>query len=141
VDALRSHLHHMWGAVAVGWAQHADFADARGAVVEGIMLVQRPVQAAREIRRVLRPWGRAVLTVWGPRQRNPWLALVFDAVAAKRGGRGRPRLPGRFKMLAGLPPATVRDLRARAREAVRPYQTPSGLELPGVCLIATATRV
>ena len=27
---LRAHLHGMWAAVAGGWAQHADYADARG---------------------------------------------------------------------------------------------------------------
>jgi SAM-dependent methyltransferase len=277
-DALRAHLHDMWGAVAGGWAQHADFADARGAALtermlelaalsleervlelasgpggvglaaaarigpvgevvvsdvvaemtaiaaarasalglrnvstrvldleaidepdgsydavlcrEGIMLVQDPGRAAREIRRVLRPGGRAVLTVWGPRQRNPWLGLMFDAVTAQLGAPvPPPGVPGPFslenaarltdiltaagladvevgelptpyhadsfdewwtrtaalvgplsKMLEGLPPPAMRELRARAREAVRLYQTPSGLELPGVCLIATATR-
>ena len=50
---------------------------------EGLMLVADPERAAREIRRVLRPAGRAVVSVWGPRERNPWLALVFDAVAAQ----------------------------------------------------------
>jgi hypothetical protein len=32
-DETRAHLHRMWGAVAGGWAEHADFADARGAAV------------------------------------------------------------------------------------------------------------
>ncbi len=52
---------------------------------EGLMLVAGPVRAAREIRRVLRPGGRLVLSVWGPRAANPWLGLVFDAVSAQLG--------------------------------------------------------
>src|SRR5205823_2349511 len=52
---------------------------------EGLMLVPDPVRAAREIRRVLRPGGRAAITVWGPRERNPWLGIVFDSVSAQLG--------------------------------------------------------
>jgi len=52
---------------------------------EGLMLVSDPVRAATEIRRVLRPGGRAAITVWGPRERNPWLATVFAAVSAELG--------------------------------------------------------
>lgn len=52
---------------------------------EGLMLVPDPERASREIRRVLRPGGRAVISVWGPRKRNPWLALVFDVVTGRLG--------------------------------------------------------
>jgi SAM-dependent methyltransferase len=37
-DALRARLAGMWGAVAGGWAQHAEYADARGAQSAGRML-------------------------------------------------------------------------------------------------------
>src|SRR6266508_2827117 len=40
--------------------------------------------------------------------------------------------------LASLPPQAVQALRARAREAVSVYETPTGLEFPGVSLLAAA---
>jgi SAM-dependent methyltransferase len=40
------------------------------------------------------------------------------------------------RILAGLPEGAAEALRARARDAVRPYETRGGLELPGVALIA-----
>ncbi len=52
---------------------------------EGLMLVADPARAAAEIRRVLAPGGRVVLTVWGSRERNPWLGVVFDVVSAQLG--------------------------------------------------------
>ena len=52
---------------------------------EGLMLVPDPATAVRECHRVLRPAGRAVFAVWGPRDRNPWLGILFDAVTAADG--------------------------------------------------------
>jgi len=278
VDELRAGLHAMWGTVAPGWEQNADFVDARaagltaamldavalepgervlelacgpgglglaasqrvgptGEVVmsdvvpqmteiaaaraedrglgnvttldldleridqpdesydavlcrEGIMLVPDPALAATEIRRVLRPGGRAVVSVWGPRERNPWLGAMLGAVGEQLGGTfPPPGLPGPFSLdgrdklfavldgasfedieigeaeaswrgasfdqwwlvtsaLAGplakvfeaQPPEAVDEIRSHARESLAEYETPTGLDIPGVTLVGTARR-
>jgi SAM-dependent methyltransferase len=277
-DGIRAHLHQMWGSVAGGWLEHADWTDLRGADVtarmleltkprpgeqvlelasgpggvglaaaalvspggqvvisdvaaemtaiaaarahargitnvsareldledideldesydvvlcrEGLMLVSDPARAAREIHRVLRRGGRVALAVWGPRARNPWLGVVFDSVSAQLGAPvPPPGLPSPFSLedgdrlagllagaglsdvavceqptpyraasfdewwartaalagplaqrLAGLPEPAQEALRARAHEAISPYETPTGLDIPGVSLVASATR-
>jgi len=157
---------------------------------EGLMFALDPAQAAREIRRVLRPGGRFALAVWGPRHRNPWLSIVFDTVSAHLGTPvPPPGLPGPFSLddagdlsrllseaelidvtvgelptpqhdatfdewwtrttalagplaarIAALPPAAADALRTRLKEAVQPYETSTGLEFPGVNLIASGHR-
>jgi len=157
---------------------------------EGFMFAVDPARAARELRRVLRPGGRAALAVWGPREQNPWLGVVFDSVSAELGMPvPPPGVPGPFArsdaaelgtiledagfadveidevevgmrgvgfdewwqrtralagplatMLAAVPPETAAALEARVREAVRPYDTPAGLDLPGLSLLASGRR-
>jgi SAM-dependent methyltransferase len=51
----------------------------------GLMFVEDPVGAVREAARVLRPGGRYAAMTWGPRDRNPWLGLVLDAVGEQFG--------------------------------------------------------
>ncbi len=75
---------------------------------EGLMFAPDPARAAGEIRRVLRPGGRVAIAVWGPRERNPWLGVVFDTVSAMLGRPlPPPGVPGPFSLadagrLAGL---------------------------------------
>ena len=157
---------------------------------EGLMFALDPSRAAREIRRVLRPGGRFAVAVWGPRERNPWLGLVFDEVGAQLGRPvPPPGVPGPFSLqdsemlsglfvaagladvsvgelavplragsfdewwartsalagplatvLASLPDRAAEALHASLREAIRPYETRAGLELPGVTLIAAGRR-
>jgi SAM-dependent methyltransferase len=157
---------------------------------EGLMFALDPTQAAREIRRVLRPGGRVALAVWGPRERNPWLGVVLDSVSAQIGApMPPPGVPGPFsledsgklaavlsdadladvavselpvplqiasfeewwarttalagplaKLLESMPGDAVEALRARAQEGAKPYETPAGLEFPGVTLVASGRR-
>ena len=275
---VHAHLHGMWASVAGGWAEHAEYVDARGASIteemlelsqprpgdrvlelacgpgsvglaaarrvapggevvmsdvaaemtaiaaaradalgldnvttrvldieridqpdcsydavvcrEGLMFAPDPGRGAREIRRVLRRDGRVALAVWGPRERNPWLGVVLDTVSEQLGMPiPPPGIPGPFsledadelaallsgagladvtvgelpaplraasfdewwsrtcalagplaKMLAAMPEDAGQVMRARAREAARPYETPDGLEFPGVTLLAGGRR-
>ena len=66
---------------------------------EGLMFALDPVRAAREIARVLRPGGRAAIAVWGPRDRNPWLGVLADAVHQHTGTPVPPTgTPGPFSL-------------------------------------------
>ena len=42
--------------------------------------------------------------------------------------------------LASLPEDAAQAIRARAGEAISVYETPTGLEIPGVALLAAARR-
>jgi enediyne biosynthesis protein CalE5 len=277
-DELRTQQHRMWAGVAPSWREHADYVDARGAVVtermlelatpqpgervlelacgpgglglaaaervapggevvlsdvvaemtaiasaradaigldnvttleldlehidqpdgsydlvlcrEGLMFAADPARATCEIARVLRRGGCVAIAVWGPRERNPWLGVVLDSVSAQLGRPiPPPGVPGPFslddgdelarllhdagltdvlvdevpvpmrvgsyeewwartsalagplaRILSSLPEEAALALRARAREAIRPYATPAGLEFPGVTLLASARR-
>jgi SAM-dependent methyltransferase len=66
---------------------------------EGLMFALDPAQAANEIARVLRPGGRVAVAVWGPRNRNPWLGVLADAVQEHTGSPvPPPGVPGPFSL-------------------------------------------
>jgi enediyne biosynthesis protein CalE5 len=66
---------------------------------EGLMFAVDPARACAEITRVLRPGGRMGIAVWGPRQRNPWLSIVQDALSAQLGiPMPPPGIPGPFAL-------------------------------------------
>src|ERR1700742_557819 len=46
----------------------------------GVMLIADPESAAREIRRVLKPGGRAALAVWDTPETNPWATIPRRAM-------------------------------------------------------------
>jgi SAM-dependent methyltransferase len=51
----------------------------------GLMFVEDPAATVREAERVLRPGGGYAAMTWGPREMNPWLGLVLDAVGEQFG--------------------------------------------------------
>jgi SAM-dependent methyltransferase len=78
---------------------------------EGLMFAAEPDRALHEIARVLRPGGRMAVAVWGPREDNPWLGLVLDAVSEHVGQPvPPPGMPGPFALSdAAQIEALVRD--------------------------------
>lgn len=157
---------------------------------EGLMFAVDPAGAVREMSRILKPGGRLALSVWGPRSRNPWLGLLFDAAAEALGRPVPPSgIPGPFslgetgqlmaalsgsmlagkpvdeiavatvalsfddfwnrtsalagplsRLLAGIPPAALEQLKARLRRALGPFESDEGFHIPGVALVVGGMR-
>lgn len=69
--------------------------------VNGLMFLPEPERAASEIRRVLRPGGRAGVAVWAGPDKNPWLSCVgMAAMAHGVVAGGPPTAPGGLFSLA-----------------------------------------
>jgi len=68
--------------------EQIDFPDASFdvfAVPRGLMWCRTPAAALKEAHRVLGPGGRGVFAVWGPRELNPWLGMLLDAITETLG--------------------------------------------------------
>jgi enediyne biosynthesis protein CalE5 len=92
---------------------------------EGLMFAVDPARAAGEIRRVLRPGGRVSIAVWGPREENPWLGLVFEAVSEQLGRPvPPPGVPGPFSLGDGDDLAQLLSAAGFADVAVTEHATP-----------------
>jgi ubiquinone/menaquinone biosynthesis C-methylase UbiE len=67
----------------------------------GIMLIVDPEAAAREIRRILRPGGRAAFAVWDIPEHNPWAVIPGRAmVQLGHAEPPDPDAPGMFRLAA-----------------------------------------
>jgi ubiquinone/menaquinone biosynthesis C-methylase UbiE len=65
----------------------------------GIMLIVDPEAAAHEIRRILRPGGRAAFAVWDRPERNPWAVIPIRAmVELGHAEPPDPAMPGMFAL-------------------------------------------
>jgi SAM-dependent methyltransferase len=93
---------------------------------EGLMFAGDPVRAASEIRRILRPGGRAAVSVWAAREANPWLAILGRSVGAEMEqpasqsgpnpfSLGEPERLGAVLTRGGLRDVTVESLRVPRR--------------------------
>ena len=93
----------------------------------GIMLIVDPEAAAREIRRILRPGGRAAFAVWDKPERNPWAVIPNRAmVELGHAEPPDPAAPGMFALAADGAAdraAAGRRLRGRGRLAGRARPT------------------
>lgn len=84
--------------------------DAADAVLcrHGFMFAADPAAALAETRRVLRPGGRLVLSVWGPPDRNPFFAPLGRSLVTR--GHMPPPAPGAPGLFALADAARLRDL-------------------------------
>lgn len=78
----------------------------------GIMLIVDPEAAAREIRRVLKPGGRAVFAVWDVPEQNPWATIPNRVMIAR--GHAEPPDPGAPGMFALAQDGKLDELLATA---------------------------
>lgn len=157
--------------------------------VMGLMFLEQPAAAVAEIRRVLRPGGRAVVACWAGPEHNPWLSCVgmaagmhgllpgpptgpgglfslaqpgvLSAVLAAGGLAGpevapvevcfrfpdvetylatTPRMAAPLAAALAAQPDKQQAVLETAAQLAAAHLTPDGLVLPGLALVARATR-
>jgi SAM-dependent methyltransferase len=74
----------------------------------GYMLMPNPATALAETRRVLRPGGRLVFSVWAGGERNPWIAIAGRIVVGR--GLMPPPAPGEPGMFVLADESELRQL-------------------------------
>jgi enediyne biosynthesis protein CalE5 len=107
------------GVCRPAWGEHAVYADTRGAAITGRLLTGAGLADVAVAEVPVRLHDDS-----------------FDAWLTRTSALAGPLA----KRLALLPDPARRELRARLTEAVRPYQTPDGLDFPGVSLVASGRR-
>ena len=115
----------------------------RGALPRGADVRDRAGARRRRGAAVLRPGGRVAVAVWGPRERNPWLGVMLDAVGEQLGETlPPPGMPGPFALYdaeglrtlladAGLDGVAVGGARGAAARAVARGVVERGCRWPG----------
>jgi SAM-dependent methyltransferase len=91
----------------------------------GIMFAVDPEAAAQEIRRVLKPGGRAALAVWDRPELNPWTTVASNALIEL--GFAQPPDPDQPNMFRFAPEGKLREL-LEAAGLVDTTVTPVALE-------------
>jgi len=87
---MRAQLHGMWAAVAGSWAEHADYADARGALVaEKLLELSAPAPGERVLELACGPGGLGLAAA--PRVSPGGEVVLSDVVGEMTGSRRRAR--------------------------------------------------
>ena len=114
VDAARRRAEALGVSNAEHCVMDAAAIDVPDASVDGVlsrfalMLIPDPGGVLAEVRRVLRPGGRAVFAVWAESERNPWATTFGRAMV--RAGHAQPSEPGQPGPFALGDPDTVSRL-------------------------------